>query len=83
MQGPRQVSFIQGAGEAGVSERVNIVSKRSIRADEVKETGSGQVMQVLEILSRSSRAEEFGLYPTYRVVLLEAFLPMPLLRSLF
>lgn len=46
-----------------------------MRADEAKETGWGQVMQVLEVLSRSFRAKEFGLYPTCRVELLEAFYP--------
>lgn len=46
-----------------------------MRTDEANETGWGQIIQVLEVLSRSSRAEEFGLFPPSRVELLEAFYP--------
>lgn len=42
-----------------------------MRKEEDKETG--QLMQDLGVLPRSSRAEELGLYPTCRVELHEAF----------
>lgn len=40
-------------------------------------------MQGLEVPFRSSGVEDFGLYPTYRVEQLKAFLYKALLRSLF
>lgn len=56
--------------------RVRQGVRGSVRADRLKKyLGWGQVMQGLQVLPRSSRPEEFGLYFTCQVELLEAFYP--------
>lgn len=58
------------------------MSEREHEWDEAEEVGPSRVMQGLEVLSRSFRAEEVGLYPTHKVELFKAFLSRTWLRCL-